>query len=318
MSDQFDMEYLNRGLERFRDAREVMLANASSSSDENPEIPSHLVLDPELQNIAMVEFPIGEAANEVWGRRYTPKVPPRAVIVWIHGGAFVLGDLDMQEADWVSRALCRSGFEVYSLDYRKVSPEVHFPAPNDDVNAGWKLAFESAISRSLPIYLGGASAGAALAAAQVKYLLSQALPIPERLALVYPVVHPILPSPTDEQRRASENLPERELFDEQVIAGMHYMYAGSIENMSNPLAFAGLHDIAGFPPTFILNSEHDMLRPSGEYFGQQLSDSGVEVYVATELGSRHGQLDQPDNLFGQKSLARLIAWFESKSALLDN
>ena len=316
MSQQFDLEYLNRGLERFREARKTMLARLNSESHVKSEVPSHLVLFPELQNVSKVDLPIGEAANRVWARRYTPEVPPKAVIVWIHGGAFVLGDLDMQEADWVSRALCVRGFEVYSLDYRKVSPEVHFPAPNEDIRAGWKLAFETATSKSIPIYLGGASAGAAFAAAQVKYLLSEDLPIPERLALVYPVVHPLLPTPTEEQRLAAENLPERDLFDDQVMAGMHYMYAGSIANMSNPLAFGGVGEVAGFPPTFILNSEHDMLRPSGEYFGRQLAESGVEVAVATETGSRHGQLDQPDNPHGQKSLARLIAWFEGRSPLL--
>lgn len=317
MSQQFDLEYLNRGLERFREARNIMLAEFKSSRDGRPETPSHLVLYPELQNVATVEFPVGDAAEEIWVRRYTPEVSPKAVVVWIHGGAFVLGDLDMQEADWVSRALCVRGFEVFSLDYRKASPEVHFPAPNEDIRAGWQLAFETATSKSLPIYLGGASAGAAFAASQVKYLLSEALPIPERLALMYPVVHPLLPAPTEEQRLAAESLPERDLFDDQVIAGMHYMYAGSIANMSNPLAFGGVGGVAGFPPTFILNSEHDMLRPSGEFFGQQLSESGVEVLVATEYGSRHGQLDQPGNPFGQKSLARLIAWFEGQSPLLN-
>ena len=74
-------------------------------------------------------------------------------------------------------------------------------------------------------------------------------------------------------------------------------------------AFAGLADVSHFPKTLVLNSEHDMLRPSGEKFGQQLLAAGVEAVVTLESGSRHGQLNEPNNPLGQKSLLRLLDWF---------
>lgn len=297
------LEYFETGLARFRTVREMLLAEWSSDSNASTPIETD-------SSIRTTEYSIGDPSAGIILRRYYCSARPKAVIVWVHGGAFVVGDLDMAEADWVARSLCQSGFEVYSVDYRKVSSDLHFPAPNDDVYSAWKLALAEANALSVPIHLGGASAGGAFAASLVVRLDNLNETLPSSLALVYPVLHPELPEPTEEQRLASAEIPERAVFDEQVIAGMHFMYAGSAENLQNPEAFAGLADLKCFPRTLILNSEHDMLRPSGEKFGQQLAAAGVSVQVKTEIGSRHGQLNEPNNPSGQSSLRRLLSWFE--------
>ncbi len=50
-------------------------------------------------------------------------------LVWIHGGGFQVGDLDVPEADWVSRCLASAGVSVVSVDYRLAVDGVHFPVP---------------------------------------------------------------------------------------------------------------------------------------------------------------------------------------------
>ncbi len=60
----------------------------------------------------------------------------RPGLVWLHGGAFVGGDLDMPEADWVARQICdRAGAVVVSVDYRLAVGGVTYPVPHDDVVA---------------------------------------------------------------------------------------------------------------------------------------------------------------------------------------
>src|ERR1043165_8906663 len=84
-----------------------------------------------------------------------------AALVWVHGGAFAFGDLDMPESDWVARSLAESGITVLALDYRKATEGVHRPALSDDVLAGWRWATTNLAgisTRSRP-HLGGASAG---------------------------------------------------------------------------------------------------------------------------------------------------------------
>src|SRR4051794_10198818 len=88
-------------------------------------------------------------------------------LVWAHGGAFQFGDLDMPEADVVSRELAsRAGITVVSVDYRLCQGGVHFPVPHDDVHAAflWAAGDSGLLPEGSPWALGGGSAGGNLAA----------------------------------------------------------------------------------------------------------------------------------------------------------
>lgn len=62
-------------------------------------------------------------------------------LVWVHGGAFVGGDLDMAEADWTAREVCAAtGAVVVSVDYRLARDGVRHPVPHDDVVAAVRYA----------------------------------------------------------------------------------------------------------------------------------------------------------------------------------
>ena len=60
----------------------------------------------------------------------------RPCLIWLHGGGFIGGDLDMREADWTAREICaRAGAVVVSVDYRLAVDGVHYPVPHDDAVA---------------------------------------------------------------------------------------------------------------------------------------------------------------------------------------
>src|SRR3954452_927450 len=103
-------------------------------------------------------------------RIYSPRdgTPSGAGVVWMHGGAFVAGDLDMPEADALARELCaRAGAVVVSVDYRLATGGGRFPGPHDDVVAAWRWTAEHAAELGIDparLAIGGASAGGNLAA----------------------------------------------------------------------------------------------------------------------------------------------------------
>ncbi len=113
-------------------------------------------------------------------------------LVWLHGGAFRMGDLDMPEADRVARELAhRAGIVVVSVGYRLAVGGVAYPAPLDDVVTAlrWVRA-ELGVDR---VCAGGASAGGNLAAGAALRLRDEDGWQPVALALAYPVLHPLLP-----------------------------------------------------------------------------------------------------------------------------
>ena len=70
--------------------------------------------------------------------RHETAVPTARALVWVHGGAFIGGSLDMPESDWVARELAARGIPVVAVDYAKCLGEVHYPVPSDDVLAAWR------------------------------------------------------------------------------------------------------------------------------------------------------------------------------------
>jgi alpha-L-rhamnosidase len=227
-------------------------------------------------------------------RVYTPEQPSGAGLVWLHGGAFMMGDLDMPEADSVARELCaRTGAVIASVDYRLARDGVHFPVPHDDVVAAYRwAAAELGVER---LALGGASAGGNLAAGAALRLRDEGDPLPCRLLLVYPVLHDVLP-----ETPGLNGLPAALRFPQGAVAAINRNYLGGAR--ATPYAFPALGDAAGLPPTLILTAEYDDLRGSGEAFAAQLCEAGVDVDLACEPGVLHGHL----NLHGHPATARSL------------
>ncbi len=232
--------------------------------------------------------------------RDTTAAPSGHALVWVHGGAFIGGHLDMPEAHWVSLELAARGIPVLSVDYVKCLGETHFPAPSDDVLAAWRHARTHAdelfgVSADA-VLLGGASAGGNLTAGAVARLRDAGEARPAGLVLVYPVVHPNAPE-------ASADVDV-----ESVHGRMAWNFAGSVAALRDPHAFAALGPVAGFPSTIIVVCEQDGLRPSGEAFAAQLSDAGVDVALRLELGADHGHINEPADPTALPTIEAIAAW----------
>ncbi|MEC3853637.1 alpha/beta hydrolase [Paenarthrobacter ureafaciens] len=267
---------------------------------------------PELNTVSTSEVHIPTSDGGVPARLYRPAGDALAGFVWVHGGAFIAGNLDMPEAHWVSLHLASQGISVLSLDYRKALHGVKYPAPSNDVLAGWSWASENpgalGLSSEARLHLGGASAGAALTASLTARLRDGAGVLPASLLLAYPLVHAELPELNEELRGAMTGVPADLAFDAGFIRDINLNFVGSEDNFKDPYAFAGEDPLAGFPPVYVINAESDTLRASGELFVEQLQVAGVSVRMDMEPGSMHGHLDHPHTEPARKSVERMLAW----------
>ena len=214
-------------------------------------------------------------------------------LVWMHGGAFMFGELDMPEADLVARELVtRTETTVVSVDYRLCRGGVHFPVPHDDVHAAFLWAAgESGLLPAGSLWaLGGASAGGNLAAGVAQRLRDEAGVTPDRLVLAYPVLHDPLPPMSPLLQDRVDALPPALRFEPDTTAWLNRNFLG--DNPPDvPYAFAGLGDVAGLPPTYVIVCGFDDLLPSGEAFAQALEAAGVPVELERVDSVPHGHLN---------------------------
>ncbi|HZU75077.1 MAG TPA: alpha/beta hydrolase fold domain-containing protein [Acidimicrobiales bacterium] len=270
---------------------------------------------PELEPVTVEELAIHGPHGPVPARLYRPPAPAGPALLWLHGGAFIAGDLDMPEANWVGLFLASRGVMVVSADYRKALNGVCYPVPADDVLAAWRWTSAARLPGTTTLHLGGASAGAALAAGVTKRLRDGAGPLPGSLILVYPLVHPRLPPPSEALRRRLDSMPEGGLvFSDEAIAelSLHFV-GGSPAALEDPYAFAGKGELSGQPPVLIINADYDRLRASGEAYAAALRDSGVEVVEITEPGAVHGHLNEPRLAQAARTLERMATWMVARS-----
>lgn len=253
---------------------------------------------------------------------------PAAGIVWVHGGAFAFGDLDMDESDWFASQLASAGVSVVSVDYQLAPWEAlarlrDIPAPKNPGSARYPVALDE-IERAfewarltapqLPWSLGGASAGANLAAGLAFRLRDRNHAMPASLVLAYGDFHSMALPPRHELAAKIQSLPAESALSSEFIEAMNLNYVGSPDSLSDPYAFPGGHDASGLPPTLVLNSEFDTLRSSGEAFAAGLAIAGVDVLHVSEPGTRHGHLSRDQPEAARRSVDRILRWIRSMTS----
>ncbi|TVU58476.1 alpha/beta hydrolase [Paenarthrobacter nitroguajacolicus] len=259
-------------------------------------------------------------------RTYLPSTATRG-LVWVHGGAFAFGDIDQPESDWVAREMAARGVAVVTVDYRLAAvPEwasaalgapvregVLFPVASEEVTAAftWASTLLPGVQPS-DWSLGGASAGANLSAGAAMRLRDEGVTLPRTLLLAYGLFHAELPPLQAELAAKYAGLPlEYAVFTPEVVQLINLNYVGDPAQLSNAYAFAGGHTLEGLPPTFLLNSEADSIRASGDKFGAELVAAGVDVLMICEKGTLHGHLDNPDSPAAVRSIRRMATWLTS-------
>jgi acetyl esterase/lipase len=217
----------------------------------------------------------------------------RPGFLWMHGGAFRFGDLDMKEADWTARELVhKAGAVVVSVDYRLAVEGVTYPVPLDDAVAAVQWVREHTADLGVSsISMGGANAGASLATGAALRLRDKDNWKAEHLVLVYPSMHLDLPEPSQSLELAlAEMLPAMRLPPEMFQA-MREHYLGALSSNPPGYALPALADLGGLPPTLVVNAEYDDLRASGEAFSASLAAAGIDVEQVLVRGVLHGFLN---------------------------
>lgn len=214
-------------------------------------------------------------------------VPPQAVrgvIVYYHGGGWVIGALN--EFDSLGRKLAeRTSCAVVLVDYR-LAPEHRYPTAVDDSYAAleWTAAHLQEIAGGdVPLIVAGDSAGGNLSAVMAQRARDRNGPAIALQVLIYPV--------TDADfDRPSYSDPENQLIltrEAMVWFWDHYVpdAARRLEPDASPLRAASL---AGLPPAVVLTAEHDVLRDEGEIYAEKLAAAGVAVNFKRHAGQTHG------------------------------
>jgi len=211
---------------------------------------------------------------------------PLPVLVYAHGGGWVLGDLD--DYDATPRAVGnRSGCIVVSVGYR-LAPEHPFPAAHDDMLAvtRWVLSSIGEMSGDpARVAVGGEGAGATMAVATCRALRESGQSQPRFQLLLYPFTDL---DRTDwasyhEQGSAGTLSPQTiEWFAGHVAA-----HAGDIDDPRLSPARTARSGLAGMPPTLLITADNDSLRDQGEAFGRMLLDAGVTATTLRFEGVTH-------------------------------
>lgn len=220
-------------------------------------------------------------------------------IVHLHGGGFVLHDIEVHDA--VSRRLAnRSGMAVVSVDYRR-PPEHRFPAAPDDVDSvlGW-IGREGASYRldAERLFSHGDSAGGNLA-------LVAALRNPgtfRAVALIYPFIDAAMTGPSYDEAEGHWNREDAAWYWAQ--------YASSPEDYTDPDFSPILSDRLGtLPPTLVVSAEHDPLRDEAELLAAAMAEAGAHVVGTRYLGMLHGFWRNPDAFDAAEPLMRQVVGF---------
>lgn len=222
----------------------------------------------------------GEDA-EVPCRLYVPAGAEQGsgVVVHVHGGGFVLNDVEVHDAA-ARRLANRVGRAVLSVDYR-LAPEHPYPAAVHDLDAvlAW-LPSDAARAAGVP---AGPAAGHGDSAGG-NLVLVAALRHPgafAALALVYPFLDPAASSPSHRTETAGLEAGE--------VAWYWRQYAGPAPDVADPdLAPLASDRLASLPPTYVATAEHDPARDEGERLAGLVAAAGVEVVATRWLGQPHG------------------------------
>lgn len=195
------------------------------------------------------------------------------VVVYLHGGGFVLGDLDTHDAQ-ARRLAAATTATVVAVDYRR-APEHPWPAAVDDA-AG--VVTQIAAS-GVPVAVAGDSAGGMIAILTALRLLDT-VPLVAQL-LVCPNTDPALRSASvDDKGRGW-------LLDADVLRRWVAMWLPDPGLRDSPSASPLVADLEGLPPAVVVTAEHDPLRDEGDAYAARLRDAGVAVTHRREPGLIH-------------------------------
>jgi acetyl esterase/lipase/galactose mutarotase-like enzyme len=201
----------------------------------------------------------------------------RPVVVWLHGGGWVVGDLDT--VDPICRRVANAlRAVVVSVDYR-LAPEHPHPAALDDTMA--VLRWAAARWPDSPLVVGGDSAGGGLAAGAALRARDEGGPRLAAQLLAYPALDPTQSTPSTAENGEGLFLTR---------ADMAAFYAAYLpgELAQDPLVAVLTADLHDLPPAVVATAEFDPLRDEGDRYAELLAAAGVPTRHLPGPGLVHG------------------------------
>lgn len=258
---------------------------------------------PDTSNLT-VEDHLVPAGPDVPVRVYRPHLAQGALI-WMHGGGYVMGDLDT-EHPWAARLADGSGATVISVGYR-LAPENPFPAALDDAYAVLTWACEHAAELGIDpdrIAVGGHSAGGGIAAGLAQLARNEQGP---------PVCFQLLSQPSLDDRQqtwSAANSHDVPWTTTEKVGQMWCHYLGeAVESASvSPYAApARAVDLTGLPPAYICSAELCPNRDENIGYALELLRAGVPVELHQWPGTFHGSHAILSAEISQRQIAELCA-----------
>ncbi len=201
---------------------------------------------------------------------------PAPALLWIHGGGYVMGSA--QQDDALCRRFARKlGITVAAVDYR-LAPEHPYPAPLEDCYSAltWLAALPAVDSARVAI--GGASAGGGLAAALALLARDRGEVRPTLQLLAYPML--------DDRSGEGPKNPNYRLWGPK---SNRFGWAAYLGNADPQVAVpARREDLSGLPPAWIGVGTHDLFHDEDVAYAQRLTAAGVPCHVEVVPGAFHG------------------------------
>ncbi len=240
---------------------------------------------PPVGRVRDLSIPGGDVGTELPVRVYEPDADgPAPVVVYFHGGGWVVGNLDTHDATCRTLA-AESGSVVVSVDYR-LAPEHPFPAPVEDCYAALEwVAENAAVVGGDPgrLAVAGDSAGGNLAAAVALLARDRDGPSLAHQVLVYPVTDFDLTTDSYEENAEGYFLTREDM------AWFWDHYLERPVDRSNPYAAPlQARDLSNLPPATVVTAGFDPLRDEGVAYADRLDEAGTSVSHHHYEGVIHG------------------------------
>jgi acetyl esterase len=233
-------------------------------------------------------------------RIYRPR-EAHGAIVWLHGGGYVMGDVDT-EHPWATRVALGAGATVVSVGYR-LAPEHPFPAALDDVHAAltWVAAHAAELGIDPErIAVGGHSAGAGLAAAVALRARDEHGPS---------ICFQLLSQPELDDRQetwSARTFTDTPWLTRAKVAASwrHYLGGAAATPYAAP---ARATDLAGLPPAHVATAEYCPNRDEDILYALRMLQAGVSVELHQWAGTFHGSQAILSAEVSQRQIAELAA-----------
>lgn len=244
---------------------------------------AHKIIAP-ASNVDTTSKMILVKGGEIPVRIYTPKTGKASypVIVYYHGGGWVIANLDTYNASAEGLANQVDAI-VISVAYRQ-APEFKFPTAHNDSYAAYEWAVKNAASiKGDPkkIALVGESAGGNLAAGVSMMARDKKLQMPVYEVLVYPIAGYDFTTPS--YTESDSVMP----LSSGLMKWFFKNYLNSAADGMNPMISLTKADLKGLPATTIISAQYDPLRSEGELLRDNFKKAGIETNYKIYNGVTH-------------------------------